>query len=96
MSMTMTNRSPKKILIVTGDCPSHPYACCKLATVLAEHHEVTLAGKSVLVLFCRVISSVYYEILVTDLAIILPLSALFDCPFNPLTYYVTMISLSSS
>ena len=43
----MTNRSPKKILIVTGDCPSHPYACCKLATVLAEHHEVTLAGPNV-------------------------------------------------
>jgi hypothetical protein len=34
----------KKILIVSGDCPSHPYACVKLATVLAEHHEVTVAG----------------------------------------------------
>lgn len=33
-----------KILIVTGDCPSHPYACAKLATVLACKHEVTLAG----------------------------------------------------
>lgn len=33
-----------KILIVTGDCPSHPYACAKLATVLASYHEVTLAG----------------------------------------------------
>jgi len=47
MSITMTNRSPKKILIVTGDCPSHPYACCKLATVLADVHEVTLAGPNV-------------------------------------------------
>jgi len=38
-------RSPKKILIVTGDCPSHPYACAKLATVLADSgHDVTLAG----------------------------------------------------
>eukprot|EP00581_Thalassiosira_minuscula_P007372 CAMPEP_0183703926 /NCGR_PEP_ID=MMETSP0737-20130205/1465_1 /TAXON_ID=385413 /ORGANISM="Thalassiosira miniscula, Strain CCMP1093" /LENGTH=563 /DNA_ID=CAMNT_0025930731 /DNA_START=86 /DNA_END=1777 /DNA_ORIENTATION=+ len=37
--------SPIKILIVTGDCPSHPYACSKLATVLAtNHHDVTMAG----------------------------------------------------
>lgn len=33
-----------KILIVTGDCPSHPYACTKLGTVLAREHKVTLAG----------------------------------------------------
>lgn len=38
------NSSSKKILIVTGDCPSHPYACSKLATVLVEHHDVTVAG----------------------------------------------------
>jgi hypothetical protein len=34
----------KNILIVTGDCPSHPYACAKLATVLACNNQVTLAG----------------------------------------------------
>ena len=82
MNMNMfsqTTRLPKKILIVTGDCPSRknkrfhlilfmldtqkegtylnsndtfpissytdPYACAKLATVLADSgHDVTLAG----------------------------------------------------
>lgn len=34
----------KKILIVTGDCPSHPYAAVKLATILAQHHDVAVAG----------------------------------------------------
>ena len=44
--MTSPQRSgpPKRILIVTGDCPSHPYACAKLATVLTSSHDVTLAG----------------------------------------------------
>ncbi|KAL9179258.1 hypothetical protein ACHAXT_008548 [Thalassiosira profunda] len=44
--MTSPPRSipPKRILIVTGDCPSHPYACAKLGTVLAAQHDVTLAG----------------------------------------------------
>ena len=40
----MHQQQQKKILIVTGDCPSHPYACAKLATVLARNHQVTLAG----------------------------------------------------
>ena len=81
MMLSQTARSPKKILIVTGDCPSRknkrfhiylqiylcwihkkegisnandtiaissytdPYACAKLATVLADSgHDVTLAG----------------------------------------------------
>jgi hypothetical protein len=39
----MTRQS---ILIVSGDCPSHPYACVKLATVLAQHHNVSVAGPS--------------------------------------------------
>lgn len=44
MTASSTTTSPKKILIVTGDCPSHPYACVKLATVLAAHHSVQVAG----------------------------------------------------
>lgn len=37
--------SKKKILVVTSDLPSHPYACVKLAKVLAESgHNVTLAS----------------------------------------------------
>eukprot|EP00567_Pseudictyota_dubia_P012325 CAMPEP_0197443262 /NCGR_PEP_ID=MMETSP1175-20131217/9037_1 /TAXON_ID=1003142 /ORGANISM="Triceratium dubium, Strain CCMP147" /LENGTH=572 /DNA_ID=CAMNT_0042973867 /DNA_START=157 /DNA_END=1875 /DNA_ORIENTATION=+ len=39
----MTEESSKRILIVTSDLPSHPYACVKLAKVLAESgHDVTL------------------------------------------------------
>jgi hypothetical protein len=37
--------SPRKILVVTNDLPSHPYAAAKLAKVLAKaNHNVTLAS----------------------------------------------------
>lgn len=43
-SPTVTS-SPRKILVVTGDLPSHPYAAAKLAKVLAKaNHNVTLAS----------------------------------------------------
>jgi hypothetical protein len=34
----------KKLIYLAQDCPSHPYAAAKLATVLAHKHRVTLAG----------------------------------------------------
>ena len=40
----------KSILIVSGDCPSHPYACVKLATVLAVQHNITVAGPTSMML----------------------------------------------
>lgn len=41
----MQNAHPqKKILIVTSNLKSHPYAAAKLASLLAERHRVTLAG----------------------------------------------------
>lgn len=49
MSSSLINTNPfiqnkKKILVITGDLPSHPYAAAKLGKVLATRHDVTLAS----------------------------------------------------
>lgn len=40
----LTMEKSKRILIVSCDMPSHPYAAAKLAKALAPHHQVVLAG----------------------------------------------------